>query len=190
MNYVSRDPERNRGVVEEYDVWALEPCRPGSDFCLSHWMTLNKVTNLSVPQRPCLWNGYIMLMKEDTLYILPSRVPGTVYCYLVAKLCLTLCDLMNYSPQDSSVHRISQARILERVCCHFLLQIFPTQRSNPCLLHWQAGSLPSEPPGKPPRTVRGPITVTSEFLKWHPENEPWKHSQCPQPSRWVMHMCE
>ena len=37
--------------------------------------------------------------------------------------------------------------------CHFLLQgIFPTQGSNPCLLcllHWQAGSLPIVPPGKP-----------------------------------------
>ena len=30
-----------------------------------------------------------------------------------------------------------------RVGCHFLLQgIFPTQGSNPHLLHWQAGSLP------------------------------------------------
>ena len=29
------------------------------------------------------------------------------------------------------------------VGCHFLLQvIFPTQGSNPCLLHWQADSLP------------------------------------------------
>ena len=29
------------------------------------------------------------------------------------------------------------------VGCHFLLQgIFPIQRSNPCLLHWQADSLP------------------------------------------------
>ena len=27
--------------------------------------------------------------------------------------------------------------------CHFLLQgIFPIQRSNPCLLHWQEDSLP------------------------------------------------
>ena len=26
--------------------------------------------------------------------------------------------------------------------------IFPTQGSNPCLLHWQAGSLPPAPPGK------------------------------------------
>ena len=39
------------------------------------------------------------------------------------------------------------------VGCHFLLQgIFPTQESNPCLfclLHWQEGSLPLGPPGKP-----------------------------------------
>ena len=39
------------------------------------------------------------------------------------------------------------------VGCHALLQdIFPTQGSNPrllCLLHWQAGSLPLMPPGKP-----------------------------------------
>ena len=35
--------------------------------------------------------------------------------------------------------------------CHFLLQeIFPTQRWNPCLLHWQAGSLLSVPSGKKP----------------------------------------
>ena len=34
---------------------------------------------------------------------------------------------------------------------HSLLQvIFPTQGSNPCLLHGQADSLASEPPGKPP----------------------------------------
>ena len=39
------------------------------------------------------------------------------------------------------------------VGCHALLQgIFPTQGSNHyflCLLHWQAGSLPLAPPGKP-----------------------------------------
>ena len=39
------------------------------------------------------------------------------------------------------------------VGCHSLLQgIFLTQGSNLhlfCLLHWQVGSLPSEPPGEP-----------------------------------------
>ena len=32
---------------------------------------------------------------------------------LVSQSCLTLCDPVNYSPPGSSVHRISQARILE-----------------------------------------------------------------------------
>ena len=45
------------------------------------------------------------------------------------------CDPMDCSPPGSSVHGISQARILE-VGCHFPLQgIFPIQGSNPSLLH-------------------------------------------------------
>ena len=57
-----------------------------------------------------------------------------------AQLCLTLCDPMDCSLPGSSVHGILQARILG---CHFLLQrIFPTQRLNPYLLHWQEDSLP------------------------------------------------
>ena len=36
--------------------------------------------------------------------------------------------------------------------CHFLLQgIFPTQGSNPCLLHWQVDSLPLSHEGSPRR---------------------------------------
>ena len=52
---------------------------------------------------------------------------------------------------------------------HALLQgIFPTQGSNPCLLHllhWQVGSLPQVPPGKPkqggsyPEISAPPITT-------------------------------
>ena len=50
------------------------------------------------------------------------------------QLCPTLCDPMDFSPPDSSIREILQARIL-----------------NPCLLcllHWQAGSLALVPPGK------------------------------------------
>ena len=44
----------------------------------------------------------------------------------------TLCDAMDCNPPGSSVHGIFQARILEWVVCHFLLQgIFLTQGSNP-----------------------------------------------------------
>ena len=53
---------------------------------------------------------------------------------LIAQLCSTLCNPMDYSPPGSSAHGILQARILEG--CHFLPQrIFPTQGSNPGLLH-------------------------------------------------------
>ena len=69
----------------------------------------------------------------------------------VAQSCPTLHDTMDCSLPGSSVHRDSPGKNTE-VGCHSLLQgIFPTQGSNPsllCLLHWQVGSLPLEPPGK------------------------------------------
>ena len=42
----------------------------------------------------------------------------------MAQLCLTLCDPMDCSPQGSSVHRISEARILE-------LLAYPTPEDLP-----------------------------------------------------------
>ena len=56
---------------------------------------------------------------------------------------------MNYSPLDSSVHGILQARTLERVAIHFSRGSSQPrdQTRSPAL---QADSLPSEPPGKPP----------------------------------------
>ena len=50
------------------------------------------------------------------------------------------------------------------VSCHFLLQgIFPSQRSNPCLLHRQVSSLPLSHQGNP-----------AEYLVYgfiHPHND-------------------
>ena len=67
-------------------------------------------------------------------------------CFNVAKSCLTLWDPMDYSPPGSSVHGISQARIL-RVSCHsFSMGSSCARGSNLCLLwllHCQADSLPS-----------------------------------------------
>ena len=54
----------------------------------------------------------------------------------VAQSCPTLCDSMDCSLPGSSVHEILQARILEWIVSHSLLQgIFPTQGSNLGLLH-------------------------------------------------------
>ena len=66
--------------------------------------------------------------------------------------CPTPCNPIGYSLPSSSVYGILQARILEWVAMHSSRGIFPTQGLNPhllCLLHWQVGSLPLVPPGKP-----------------------------------------
>ena len=55
--------------------------------------------------------------------------------WLVAQLCLILCDPMDCSPAGPSVHGDSPGKNT-RVGCHALLQgIFPTQGSNPGLPH-------------------------------------------------------
>ena len=72
---------------------------------------------------------------------------------LVAYFCLTLCDPMDCGLPGSSVHRILQARILEWVAISFSRGFFPTQGSNPGLLHCRWISLPSKPPGKPQPSI-------------------------------------
>ena len=67
--------------------------------------------------------------------------------------CLILCDPMDCSPPGSSVHGILQARILELVAMPFSKgSSQPRDRIHvSCrLLHWQAGSLPLLPSGRPP----------------------------------------
>ena len=55
----------------------------------------------------------------------------------VAQPCLTCCNPMDCSLPCSSVHGIFQARIVDRVSCSLLQGIFPTQESNPGLLHYR-----------------------------------------------------
>ena len=54
---------------------------------------------------------------------------------LVAQLCLTLCDFMDYSLPGSSVHGDSPGKNIGVGCCAFLQEIFPIQGSNPGLPH-------------------------------------------------------
>ena len=56
-------------------------------------------------------------------------------CCLVAQSCLTLCSPRDFSLPGPSVYGIFSGKNT-RVGCHFLLQgIFPTEGSNPHLLH-------------------------------------------------------
>ena len=71
---------------------------------------------------------------------------------LVAQSCLTLCDPMDCSLLGSSVHGILQARILECVTIPFSRDL-PNPRIEPVSPGLQADSLPSEPVGKPKRSI-------------------------------------
>ena len=61
-----------------------------------------------------------------------------IYCCLVAKLYLTLCDPMGCSPPSSSVYGISQARIMECVAISFCRGSFwPKDQTHVfCIVRW------------------------------------------------------
>ena len=86
------------------------------------------------------------------------------------QLCPTLCDLMDCSPPGSSVHGDSPGENTGEGC-HALLQgILLTQGLNPCvlgLLHWQVGSLPLLPPGKPLTQRVDDFLGVGEMLPFH-----------------------
>ena len=68
------------------------------------------------------------------------------------------CNLTDYSPQGSSVHGISQARTLGWIAIASPPGDIPSQGSKRHLLrllHWQADSFTTEPPGKPPWHIVG-----------------------------------
>ena len=104
-------------------------------------------------QGTCHFNSFPHSGKTHRLsHDLPIKVnlfDFPKYTCSVAQSCWTLCRPMDCSPTGSSVHGIFQARILEWVAISFSRGIFLTQGSNLCLLHWQAGSFTTKPPGKP-----------------------------------------
>ena len=62
-------------------------------------------------------------------------------------------QLMDSSPQCSSLHCISQARILEWIAISFLKDL-PNPVMNLCLQHWQVDSLPVSHQGNPAQGQR------------------------------------
>ena len=77
---------------------------------------------------------------------------------LVAQSCLTLCNAMNYSPPDSSLHGDFLGKNIG-VGCHALLQGIESRS-----LTLQVDSLLSETPGKPKNTVVGSLSLLHGIL--------------------------
>ena len=75
----------------------------------------------------------------------------------------TFCNAMDCNPQGASVHGDSPGKITG-IGCHFLLQgIFPTQGSNPALLHCRQITIPTESSGKPVICIRDNIKISKLF---------------------------
>ena len=79
----------------------------------------------------------LWLLKREKWHDIYSGVTlrAWVRARSVIQLCLTLCDPMDYSLPDSSVHGLSSGKNTGMGCHALLLRIFPTQGSNPGLLH-------------------------------------------------------
>ena len=97
-----------------------------------------------------------LLQGSDKLAALPSRSPThsppykhkPVCCCLVTKSCPTLCIPMNCSQPGSSVHGISQVRILEWVAMFSSRgSSRPRDRTLPPAL--AGGFFTTKPPGQP-----------------------------------------
>ena len=89
---------------------------------------------------------------EPSLRLFHFFIPLHCCCCSVTKLCPTLCDPLDCSPPGSSVSSVHGVfpGMSTGVVCHFLLQrIFLDERTNPCLLLWQAYSLPLSHLGSP-----------------------------------------
>ena len=63
------------------------------------------------------------------------------------------CSLRDSSPPGSSLHGISQERILEWIAISFLKDL-PNPVMKPCLQHWQVDSLPVSHQGNPAQGQR------------------------------------
>ena len=92
---------------------------------------------------------YIHIYKHTHIYTC-IHTHTHLCCCLVTKSCLTLLRPHGlYSPLGSFCPWDFPGKN-NGVGCHFVLQgSFLTQGSNPNLLHWQVGSLPLAPSGKP-----------------------------------------
>ena len=110
---------------------------------------------------------------------------------MCAQPCLTLCDPINRSPPDSSVHGIFQARILSGLSFPFPGDL-PDPGIKPSSLHllcWQVDSLPVVPPVSP---IRGSVLLFksvysltyNSYLIWSGDDQMriwWSGDACPMP---------
>ena len=119
----------------------LPSCQKLSRFCVSLSFFL-WVGQQSHPPRSSREHLHTQALLNNNPSFLGS-ISHEKQC-LVAQLCLTLCDHMDCRPPGSSVHGISQERILEWVAISFSREDLPDPGIKTGSLALQADSLPIE----------------------------------------------
>ena len=105
----------------------------------------------------------------------------------VTQSCLTLCDPMNCGLTGSSVHVISQARVLEWLPFPSPGDL-PDPGIKPRSSALQADVLPSEPPGKP-RAMLGSQKLIRKYREFSYNTYPFTNlpmCQMNAPNKWYI----
>ena len=138
---LGRSPGEGKGYPFQYS--GLE----NSFGCIIHGVTKSQ-TQLSN------FEMYSQKKKKKEMY--SHHFTQGIACGCCLSLCRAwhFCDFIDCSPPGSSVHGISQARILEWVAISFPRgssspRDLPDPGIKPHLLYWQADSLPLSPQGRP-----------------------------------------
>ena len=90
-------------------------------------------TKVSKTRYDC-WNFNLNIGEQAYNWCPAAPSALSVQFSSVPQLCPTPCDPLDYSPPGSSVHGISQARVIEWVAIYFSRGIFLTQASYACLV--------------------------------------------------------
>ena len=98
--------------------------------CQKHLTNINPIIFHFIPIK-MLWGRYYISLPFYRWENYLQR--GCVLCLVTQ--CLTLCNPMDCSPLGSSVHADSPGKNTGVGCPALLQGIFPTQKSNPGLLH-------------------------------------------------------
>ena len=92
--------------------------------------TVNSLIQHHNSKASILWHSAFFMVQLSRLYMTTGKTMS-----LITQSCLTLCDPMNSSPPDSSVHGGFPGKTTGVGCHAFLQGIFPTQGSNSGLPH-------------------------------------------------------
>ena len=140
--------------------WLSQQCKMTHVRCLENWLILYNLISLSMSASLDLESSTFGNNCWSWWWLLPmalKEVSLGVCVYLCMLSHDLSCDPMDCSPPGSSVHGVFQAVTLEWVAISLSRGIFPTQGSNPHLLHSQADSLPLPHQGIPPVSLQDVI---------------------------------